>query len=89
MNKLKLHHILFTSSTYIINYFPIPKTINSNKTKQTISSQKHIHFYILKKITNIKIKTSIHKIYKKYQLIQKQKQIIIIYSNPKHKQKQK
>ncbi|KAG5023299.1 hypothetical protein JHK82_019202 [Glycine max] len=55
MNKLELHNIIFTLSTYIINYYLHPKTINSSETEQTMSSQEHVHFYILKKMANIRI----------------------------------
>ncbi|KAG4937824.1 hypothetical protein JHK84_043780 [Glycine max] len=55
MNKLELHHVLFTSSTYIINCFPVPKTISSSGTEQTMSSQEHVHFYILEKMADVRI----------------------------------
>jgi len=34
---------------YIINPSPVPKTISSSGTKQTMSSQEHLNFYILEK----------------------------------------
>ena len=43
---------------YIINPSPVPQTMSSSGTEQTMSSQEHPDFYILEKMADIQIKST-------------------------------